>query len=231
MSINYSELLKSKHDEFKQIPDTHERVLQEISFIESVIPEFFSNRGEADSIKNMYKEIREAKESPLFDKKIPYIDINRGSHIYTEYVDGMIEFINDIHNINESATMNSFEDKFMTAREKDEIFVNSLYGGNLNKAVETDLTEATSNIEFLIDFIPELKVIREKCDKVYSDSLSDSDESAKGKLIKESSDMLFESVTNYCYNTVCHIFECYDDIQKSLHDVPVKNKEEFTLFM
>ena len=230
MSINYSEILTNKHNEFKQIANSYERVTKEISYIESVIPEFFSNRGEASSIKAMYESIGKEKESPLFNKTVPYVDINKGAHIYTEYVDGMIEFINDIEEINESTKINSYEDKFMVARDRDSIFIESLYGGNLNKRVETTVTEATSNIEFLIDFIPELRTIQEKCDKIYEESKKETSE-VKGKLLKESADMLFESVSNYCFNTVKNIFECYDDIQCALAEKPIKSKEEFVLFI
>lgn len=229
MSVNYLVLLENKHNELKSISDTHDRLTKEITYIESIIPEFFSNAGEANSIKKMYHDIKVAMESPLFNKKIPCIDINRGSHIYNEYVDGMIQFIGDIQAINESASVGSYEDKFTSARDKDELFVNSLYGGNLNKAVETSINEATENIEFLIDFIPELKVMQEKCDKIYSESVME-DDSEKSKLVKESTDMLYESVANYCYQTVKSIFECYNDIQQSLDNKPVKSKEEFILF-
>ena len=54
------------------------------------------------------------------------------------------------------------------ARDKDSLFVNSLYGGNLNKSVDTLVSEATTNVEFLIDFIPQLKELKEKCESVHS---------------------------------------------------------------
>ena len=217
MSINYIEELNKKHEELKNVTETYNRLCEEIEFIESVIPEFFSNQGEADGIRNMYKTIKVKMESPLFDIRVSCPDINRGSHIYNEYVEGMIQFINDIENINESVELDTFEEKFTVARDKDSLFVNSLYGGNLNKSVDTLVSEATSNVEFLIDFIPQIKELKEKCENVHS--LITDEDTAKSKLFKESSDMLFESVSNYCYNTVKNIFECYTKIQDEIGNV------------
>ena len=229
MSINYMKLLDDKHEELKSITETYDRVCEEIAFIESVIPEFFSNSGEGEGIRSMYKTIKVKMESPLYDIKVSCPDINRGSHIYNEYVEGMIQFIDDIGTINESVELNAFEEKFTVARDKDNVFVNSLYGGNLNKSVDTLVSEATSNIEFLIDFIPQLKDLKSKCDLVHESVMDD--DSAKSKLFKESSDMLFESVSNYCYNTVKNIFECYTQIQDKIGNTKhEKVIPEFVLF-
>ena len=81
----------------------------------------------------------------------------------------------------------------------------------------------------MIDFIPQLKELKEKCESVHS--LITDEDTAKSKLFKESSDMLFESVSNYCYNTVKNIFECYTQIQDKIGNTKhEKVIPEFVLF-
>ena len=77
MSINYIEELNKKHEKLKNVTETYNRLCEEIEFIESVIPEFFSNQGEADGIRNMYKTIKVKMESPLFDIRVSCPDVNR----------------------------------------------------------------------------------------------------------------------------------------------------------
>ena len=59
----------------------------------SFIPEFFSETGDAKSIRNIYSKMSDRRNA---DKKIDYIDINQSSYIYKEYADGMKKFISEI---------------------------------------------------------------------------------------------------------------------------------------
>lgn len=224
MVKNCEEILNQKYNELQKETDAYTRVESMITFIESFIPEFFSKDGEEKGIRSMYKDLHVAMESVFYDKKVPCVDIHHGFHIFKEYLEGMNAFISDVKEADGALEMESFEEKICSAREKDGLFIESLYGGSLNKVVDTELSEATSNIEFLIDFIPELKRMKETCKEYHESAIEEGD---KGRLIKESMDMLYDSISHYCYHTIENVITTYESIQRSLsgEDVTMESVE------
>ena len=156
MDVNYLEVLDKKNEELKSVTDSYKRVIDTLTYIESFIPEFFSKDGEEKGIRKMYKDIRVAMESSSLNNEVPCIDIHHGHCIYKEYLEGMSSFINDINALDEDTELPEFEEKLTTARSNDSAFVKSLYGGSLNAVESASLADATSNIEFLVDFIPDI---------------------------------------------------------------------------
>ena len=233
MSNKFIDVLSEKHEEFKNVNSSYNRVINELCFIESFIPDFFSKNGAADSIRQMYSDIHTAKESPLFNITIESVDIDHANHIYQEYFEGMQSFIDDIMLINENVELEKFDEQVKTAKSKDFMFIESIYGGSLNHKEEIPIDESTKNIEFLIDFIPQISKFKEICTN-YQESLSDESENSKNELLKESLDLLYESIDEYCYKTILNVVESFSDITAVLSgDIHTANKPEkpdFKLF-
>lgn len=213
---NYLTILDDKHEEFKAIKESYDRVIKELEYMESFIPEFFSKNGEAAGIKSMYKDMKVAMESPVYHMSIKCADVPRGYHIYEEYVDGMKQFIEEIGALEDDSSLKEFEEKFSVARDKDSVFIESLYGGKLNEVTDMDISEAAQNVEFLIYFIPQIKEIKSSCEHFHEMCESITPGSKKAQLFSEGANLLFDSLSNYCYSTVRHIADNYYDIKNTL---------------
>lgn len=191
-------------------------LVNRITMYEASIPEFFSVTGEADGIKKMYKEI---EKNLVEEKNIFCADITNNHKVYMEYVDGMMKFITDINNIevNESTSeeLEKFSAKFKSAKKNDSLFIESLFNGELSKPNDKPLSEAVRNIEFLIEFVPGLKKIKNDC-ILLSECVKDEQNTTKKELINQSLEMLYESVDNYSYNVLKNIVECYYNINDVL---------------
>lgn len=208
--------LKSHHDKFLKKHKTLESFFHEMEFYESFIPKFFSKNGEADNIKNMYENIQYDLADHC-EKHIDCIDANRCYDVYTEYMNGMKEFMNNILTCDEN-NLKPFEEKMEIATSNDAAFISSLYKGNIeNYAItEKPLSEAVSNIEFLIDFIPQLSVLKEHCEEMLNKIVDGNYDGEKEKLLIEGMDMMYSSIDEYCYGTLRTILEDYDKINDVL---------------
>ena len=114
--MNYQELLESNQNYIKENDFSTESFEKNIEFYESFIPEFFSKTGEAQNIRNMYKELKKDKNE---DKFINCISLTESATIYNEYIDGMSKFIDEIKetSINESEdSLEPFTEKFNNAK-------------------------------------------------------------------------------------------------------------------
>ena len=194
------ESLKNQHESFKNNEITLESVINDITNYELFIPEFFSKTGEAEGIRKMYSAIKESMEE---EKSIMCIDVSNSASIYNEYMEGMSKFIIDMAEVN-SDTDNTndlvtFKENFNKAKQNDSIFIESLYEGKIkeNEKVETPLSTAVSNVEFLIDFIPQLSILKESCTNICNTIKSNTDPNYT-ELLNDGMKMLFESVDQYC---------------------------------
>lgn len=220
-------LLDENHEAYKT-EKASDKVIKELTFFESFIPNFFSTAGEAESIKRIYRGIKEKE----ITEKVSCVDVNKGSHIYHEYMDGMIQFINDIKNVEMCENANQIDqyaDQFARAKQNDSVFIESINGGNLNENVELDIQEATSVLEYLIDFIPEISSLKQNCVNMQESYTSFEDEK-KNQLVQNCMNMFYESVDDYCYKTLRNIINTYYDINNALfHENTNDNKQPFVL--
>lgn len=222
--MNNAELfneLKNRHIKFEKRENSLEAFSNEMNFYESFIPYFFSKNGEADNIKNMYENINYDMEDHC-EKSISCIDVNRCYDVYKEYVDGMMKFIVDIcENGNNDKKLDAFESKLDIAKNNDAIFIESLYAGKIPDYTihEKPLSEAVQNIEFLIDFIPQLSVLKENCSSL-ANKIVDCETTNKRKeeLLIESMGMLYNSIDQYCYGTLYNILTDYQKINNVLEE-------------
>lgn len=207
--------IEEKYAEYLQGDSSLESCEELLTTIESTIPEFFSRNGEAEGLHKMY----EHTESELNNSTITSIDVKKSSIIYEEYLDGMKKFIKDIEdigNINESV---DFEEKLNTVKGSDVVFIESLFGGSMNEASEKTVTEATENIEYLIDFIPRIEEYKEMCEKAQDSLKNPSITDTQNRLIKESLELMHDSISNYCQKITTTVFETYNEITKAINNI------------
>lgn len=201
-----------------------ERTKEELSYFKKYIFDFFSSNGSS-------KEIHEIYESVLSRdhvwKTINTCDMNRSRDLYENYSNGMKKYLNEIISL-ESASDETTVATLEKARNGDELFVNSLFGGYNNSREETNICEAVKNIECLIDFIPSIDSFNESVDEFIKSVSKKNDD----KLSLECSKLYSESVTNYCYNTIKNIINDFNSIHDSISLSYNKStgNDEFTLF-
>lgn len=194
-----------------------------IAMKESCIPEFFSKDGEATNIKQMYQIIRSGdyNESATVDT----VDVNMATHIYEEYSQGMVQFVNEVLELTESVNTD-YEGKITKAKENDQLFIESIFGGTNNQSKDESIKEAVQTIETLIDIMPKLKSYKTQCHTMV--------ESAKEKgkendpLTISSFALLFESVARYCDNAISNIMTTYNGITNSIKPESKEVQPEIT---
>lgn len=222
--------LDDKRMEFQTREKTIENLKDEISFYESFIPKFFSANGEAEGIRMMYEKVEG------FDGgKLTCVDLSHSGCVYKEYLEGMQNFIREIASSSTDITeevLESFKEKMQVAKNNDSVFIESLFNGtpDINPMEEMVLTEAVQNVEYLIDFIPQMKTIKESCEK--SSGLLGSipvEESVRHTLVDEGLKMMYESVANYCSGMVKAVLTDYSNINTILNPV-VTQERNYKLF-
>lgn len=207
----------------KSVTEMAESVVGELTSYEDFIPNFFYENGNESSIRQMYQNLHEEK---FQESSIDIIDLYESKRIYTEYHDGMSNFVKEIISLNDGVAKESSEEIYRTNLEKaknaDDGFVSSLFGGKYNEPANVVMTEAVKNIEFLIDFIPEIDTLKQESNAL-AENCNDSE------LVKESISLLFESVCNYCYESIKTTMHTYKAINDVMNEIP-KNKESKNSF-
>ena len=178
----------------------------------------------------MYEKVEEKQGI-----KMECVDVNKSGSIYQEYLEGMKSFLYDISStevgVSES-TMEAFKDKMSKAKNNDALFIESLFSGSsdINHMVDVDLTEAVQNVEYLIDFIPQMKEIKETCESV-SNLLQNvpEQEESKRSLMTEGIKMMYESVGNYCSSMLKTVLTDYSTISSFVTPsaIPERNFQLF----
>lgn len=185
---------------------------KELSEYKSIIPEFFSKDAEGSNIRALYEKMEDKTYS---DKKINLVDLSISESVYDDYLNGMYTFVSDLNTavITES-DVDTYSDKLNSAREKDSMFIESIFGGTLNPVEESTLKEATDSLEVLINLIPKIDTFYNKS-VILSESMKNDN-----ALINSSVEMICESVGNYTYNMIKHVMDTYYDVMESFNDKP-----------
>jgi hypothetical protein len=214
----------------KELFDIHQNFLNRDCTLESVgielldytkyIKNFYLEEG-----KNLLNVLNDVKDS---DIKIESVDLVKVNEIYSEYIGGMMSFINEIVSANvvsESEEITSLQEKFNRAKENDSQFIESLsskYAGKDNYL----MVEACSNIAYMVDFIPEMKILLTYCENTENKVRGREDQ-----LSKDSLSMIYESVSHYCNYILNEAINVYESIENTYNGKPEEtSKEEFKLF-
>lgn len=220
------EKLHSKLSEILSMDEgnkTLESVKTELTCYESFIKELFAVTGEGKNIATIFESTTDETVT------VECVDLYKVKDVYSEYIGGMMNFMEEIlsaNTLNESEELQGLEEKFSKAKSNDEKFIESL----CTKYTETEtlpLTEATGNITFLVDFVPELNVVKNYCESMTSKVGTRTDELSTGSL-----NMLYESVSHYCHKMISESLKIYESIDsiKNGETVGSEEKEVFKLF-
>ena len=224
ITIELKHVLDDNYEKMQQESASIDRLNKEIEFFESFIPEFFSKNGEAQGIRDMYKGIR---DNIAMESTITCLDLNKISEVYNEYMEGMIQFINDVNNldtITESEEFSDYTEKFNNAKANADKFMETLYSGKskYSKFEDMVLSEAVMNIEHLIDFIPKMNEMKAICNN-FNKMVKECTDEKKKTLLDDSVQLLYESVGAYSHSTISNIIETYSNINEALN---TENKKE-----
>lgn len=194
--------------------------LTEMTNYDSFITEFFSESGEANNIKTLFSDIRKRENLNKDMSIIPSKDI---ANIYSEYLEGMSKFIEDIKSceITDDKSIALYEEKFNKAKKNDALFIESLFDGKLNETKQVNLKESVNELSNMIEFKDKLSEYTEYCKNIY-ESLEDN-EDTKSALLRNSATMLIESISNYC----CHMIKNTINVYNTTKDI-IDNKNAVT---
>lgn len=234
-SINYKELLGNIRSNAANIISGNEDVctkkeaaLHELSQYEDLIPRFFSSNGEADTVRKVYgilSDIDYAKND-----SIPVIDVNLSAHIYMDYYHGMVKFANqlcDVISRGDNEKLEVMKNQLQTAVGGDSLFIDSVFGGSNNARKDEVLTDAISNVEFLIDFPKLLEEIKSNIQSVCCVECGDN------LVMKECIQLVLKSSNTFCFHALEEVMDTYESIlQKILPEAatPVEVESVMMIF-
>ena len=181
--------------------------------------------GKENEIKSIYEAIRK-KAFPY--NKIVAIDVNFATHAYADYLEGLIQFCHKVLSLKETDEIDQtkIESTIHAIEEKDTLFVESLFGGDKNKAKEMDIDTAMKNVESLVDVYNDFShfsQLGETLCAVYEENKNDK----YNTVILEGLKVFFKSIRRYNAKCVEAILSTYKDIQKSMeHRTPVHGEIE-----
>ena len=217
--------LSDIHQRFLEGEQTLESVKEEILTYESFIKNFFTKEGHGLEVNFIFNEIGKKTEP---EYRMESVDLSKAHEVYSEYIGGMMNFINDIVSANvmsESEEIASLQEKFNRAKENDSMFIESLCTKYVEKG-DYLVSEASSNIAFLIDFIPEMNILVNYCESTAGKVTGREDQ-----LSKDSLSMVYESVSHYCNYILNEAIDVYESINETLNGKPEESpKEVFKLF-
>lgn len=185
----------------------------EIQCCQNFVPKFFTDNDSDKGIRYMYSVI----DSPdLSSREISdVVDVRHGYHVYKEYLDGMIKFINELINTQNPSdeVINVYKNRLDIANAKDIDFISGLFNGcKFNEKRNMNLSEAAGNLEFLVDFFDEMKEILKKCNNFKNYTSSDNE------LIKSSINMLASSVSCCCATIIETVIKTYYKIMDAIKE-------------
>lgn len=225
MESNILQILDTSFESFRNSDMTVDNLNDELTYYESLIPKFFSKTGEEQGIRKMYEGVEEKSERTL-----TCVDVTRSIPIYDEYLEGMTQYIKDIKEsgFDEDANLETLQATFESVKDKDSLFIDSLFGGATNKQEEMSVKEAAENIECLIEFIPHIQSMKQLCESV-TEGVDKEPDGVKKELLNKTISMMIESVANYSYSMVKTIFETYDNIMSTLDAEEIPAEPDFRL--
>lgn len=211
----------SKDEIFSFLADT---LFKELEEYDVLIHRFFSRDGEEKRIRSMFSELRNLEN----EITIQAVDVSYASNVYEEYTDGMIEFIQEVFSLNydenEVEKFTKYEENLLKATENDSIFIDSLFGGINNPESEETVKSAVSNVNFLVNFLNEMKNYHLKIGKLKISN-------PYNQLAIDSFSLVVSSISKYCSKMIITILKTYCNINDALSGKkPVNTDTTFKIF-
>ena len=169
------------------------------------IPEFFSQCGEASSVKYMYEKLHDEVNAY---KHIETIDLSISRSLFNQYEMGFIKHLNKYQtDKNIIGITNIANDKFIDA----------IFNGSCNKPVDMELKDAVGNLEVLIDLIPDIESMISNSNRIGDKTCYDS---------------YIAFVNKYIKSMIENILDTYHDINIAISEVKGSPKKtEYKLFI
>lgn len=191
----------------------------------SIVKNFFSDDcGEGERIRQVYQRVNEFTSR---FSNITIQDLNHANHLYSEYMSGMCMFIsNEIQN---NQNPESVKEKVSNFLEKDQTFIDSLFGNgsNANMLENIPIRDSLINLEVLIDFINEFHARTEFVEQMNSqtDGFTNVNEVVADSLM----DFYMISNIRYVERLILAVFESFDKtvtvMNTPRHAIPSTTKE------
>lgn len=185
---------------------------QETCIYFEIISSFFL--GKKDEIKKIYDSL---KNNMFPYNRISSIKLDVAMYDYSNYSNGMIEFIRrttdlkDTDEVNKDSVRNTID----SVRSKNDDFVESIFDGRLNEVCDMDLDSAMKNVEILIDVEPTLSKYVNIGKQIKSSILSNNSEKYKEEIL-DSMKIYTISILQFYYKCLIEIFNTYEKISTSM---------------
>ena len=229
--------LKSVHTDLDicnmKAGDICDRFTDEMQKYKKMISTFFSVDVAAKDISWVYSLFDDPR-SVIFNpnKQVCCYSLSKALEIYKEYSNGMIDFVSDIIRSNPDSSaeiLAKFNDSLTKAKEKDQSFVRSLFGGEYNLCENISIPNALTNIEFIIKFRNEIDNMNTRFIKLV--------QSLEGQqtitpLTCEAIKLLKNSLTYFTYKMIKKCVDIFKNINNCIHinTEPEDTSKKFQLF-
>jgi len=201
--------------------------LKELDCYTNIIPDFFSYKNEAVKIKALYKKLKTLDYAR--NKVISCINVDCAGYLYSEYFDGMYQFLDKFFKEVSSNSENIplMEKQLQTALQGDPLFIDSLFGGKNNEPVEEELTSAIKNVEYLVDFLDKLKGMKQ----MVADVCNRAQELSTYEYSIAAVKLITTSTCIFSNRVISVIMDIYNAIQCSIDDKStIANNQTFKVF-
>lgn len=206
------------------------KAMEELTAYETCIPEFFSYKNEAVRIKDLYKKLKGLDY--VRNRVMTCIDVGCAGYLYKEYFSGMYTFLDkffsEARGGGNAETIALMEKQLQTAIQGDPVFIDSLFGGKNNAPSEQVLTDAIGNVEYLVDFLENIKGMKQMVGDVCSVAceFSNANYEPAVKAVK----LIVNSSCLFSYRIIDTIMDIYNDIHMTIDDKPTQTSVEDTSF-
>lgn len=193
-----------------------QEAMSELSAYETAIPEFFSYKNEAVRIKELYKKLKNLDYAR--DRIISCVDMGCACYLYRDYFTGMYNFIDKFFKEagSHGENISLMEKQLDTAINGDPVFIESLFGGKNNEPSEQVLTDAIGNVEALVDFLDQIKSMKQMVSDVCNRASELKDYSCSIQAVK----LIVNSACVFTVRVLTGIVDIYAAIQNKIDDKP-----------
>ena len=214
------------YSEINEINTIRQKVMEELDSYARIIPDFFSYNNEAVRIKALYKKLHELDYTR--NRVINCVDVQRADCLYDDYFEGMIKFVDKFINEAGSGGENTslMEKQLQTAINSDGLFIDSLFGGKNNESQEDKLTDAISNVEYLVDFLQKIddmkRIVGDICDRATKTTVT-------YEYVTKSIRLVANSVGSFSARVIKTIMDIYEAINTCIEDKPTVSTDNTNL--
>lgn len=204
---------------------------KEFLVYQELIRSFFT--GKEDEIKSIYDSI---KNNDYPYNKIQDIDIAYAENTYSQYLEGLMEFVNVTTKLKDTDTVpvDKVRDTINTVANKDKSMLSSLFGGDMNPVIDMSIDVAMKNIEVLINIDGDFSKSIDGCNSVLVPLRLSGIPDTYHNEIFDAVKILFESLRTYNFKCICTIFDTFEKIHDSIQTrTPVNGvveKPKYQLF-